>query len=191
MDALILNGLKKDDHSSHAIYEIVKNELESFGWNVQSVILYNTELEDCIACFNCWIRTPGVCVFDDSERKILKMFVESELVIYLTPIVFGGYSSELKKAVDRLIPLISPLFMKYKGETHHKARYDAYPSLVGIGVLPQYDAEKEKVFKTLVMRNALNLHSPAHAAGVVLISQETKEIREKIRKILLKAEVGN
>ncbi|MHA2001037.1 MAG: hypothetical protein ACTSVU_02975 [Promethearchaeota archaeon] len=54
-------------------------------------------------------------------------------MIYFTPITFGGYSSTLKKALDRQICILSPYFRKVNGEIHHKKRYNKYPSLIGIG----------------------------------------------------------
>jgi len=46
----------------------------------------------------------------------------SELVVLLTPITFEGYCSELKKAVDRVIPLILPYFLFVRHEVHHIRR---------------------------------------------------------------------
>ena len=42
----------------------------------------------------------------------------------------GGYSSELKNAVDHLIPNILPFFANVDGETHHKPRYKRYAKLL-------------------------------------------------------------
>jgi multimeric flavodoxin WrbA len=191
METLILNGLKKEDTASHMVYEVLKNELKALGCNVHSVTLYDTEVADCLGCFDCWTRTPGICIRDDLGRDIARMTVQSDILILLTPVVFGGYSSELKKALDRLIPIISPFFRKYKGETHHKARYEKNPCLIGVGVLPQYDEEKEKIFKTLVKRNSLNFFSPVYSAGIIISSEGTERIREEFRKMLSEAGMGN
>jgi len=50
-----------------------------------------------MGCFGCWNKTPGTCVMKDDSAKIAKAVVNSDLLIFLTPITFGGYSSELKK----------------------------------------------------------------------------------------------
>jgi multimeric flavodoxin WrbA len=89
--------------------------------------------------------------------------------VYVTPVTFGGFSSELKKAVDRLIPNISPYFARVQGETHHQRRYAHSPSLIGLGILPQPDREAEAIFKTLVEHNALNWRSSRTAAAVVAL----------------------
>jgi multimeric flavodoxin WrbA len=45
--------------------------------------------------------TPGECVIKDAGCDVARDVSHSDLVILLTPMSFGGYSSELKKAVDR------------------------------------------------------------------------------------------
>jgi multimeric flavodoxin WrbA len=158
------------------------------GWKVNSRVLRDLKIGSCYGCFKCWVQTPGICVIDDVERDIAKETIQSDLLIFLTPVTFGGYSSELKKAVDRLIPLVMPFFIKIDGEVHHKSRYERYPSLMGIGVLPNEDKESEQSFKTLVNRNAINFHSPIHTAGVIISNQDKKLIREEIKTLL--SEVG-
>ena len=81
----------------------------------------------CIGCFACWLKTPGICVETDEGRAIAEAVVHSDTVIIVAPVTFGGYSSEIKKAQDRWIPLILPDFGVYHREIHHKPRYDRYP----------------------------------------------------------------
>ena len=78
------------------------------------------------------------------------------MLVWLTPVTFGGYSSELKKALDRLIPILLPYFKAYKGQIHHQMRYDKYPTLLVIGTEPLKE-EYEEIFLALTERNVLNL----------------------------------
>ena len=54
---------------------------------------------------------------------------------------------------------------------HHQARYDRYPSLLGVGVLPASHPAQEQIFDTLVGRNAINLHAPKHSSVVLYRNQ--------------------
>ena len=185
MRAVILNGARKDDNALDSIHDIIVGELTSIGWEVTSYTLREYTIANCVGCFGCWIKTPGICRFNDDARVIAREFIQSDLSILFSPVTFGGYSAELKKAVDRaVICLNSPFFMKINGEVHHKPRYVRYPRLMGIGVLPHADKESEKIFKTLVKRNALNLHVPAHIAGVIVSSQGAGKSREHIQSLL-------
>ncbi|MBW1717059.1 MAG: flavodoxin family protein [Deltaproteobacteria bacterium] len=189
MKAVILNGARKDDNALDSVHKIIVDELTGIGWQVKSFALREIKIAYCLGCFDCWVKTPGVCRFNDDGREIAGQFIQSNLSILFTPVTFGGYSAELKKALDRIICLLLPFFMRINGEVHHKLRYERYPRVMGVGVLPQADEESERIFKTLVNRNALNLHPPAHVGGVVLSSQTAEEIRKEIQTLLTAIEV--
>ena len=190
MKTIVLNGSEGDDKVLDAVSNIIVDELTSVGWEVESLILREIDIQHCVGCFGCWVQTPGVCVIDDDGRDVTRAIIQSDLVIYLTPVTFGGYSSQLKKALDRSIGLILPFFKKIDGEVHHQPRYERYPRMMGVGVLPQADEESERIFTTLVSRNAINLHAPSHAAGVIFHGQKTGDIRAKIQTLLTTVEVN-
>ncbi len=181
MRALILDGTAKDEDE---ITEIVTGELKNLGYDVTGLILREKEIAPCLGCFGCWIKTPGICVVDDDGREVVRMAVQSDVMIFLSPVTFGGYSSNLKKALDRIIPIASPFFMKIGGEIHHRPRYARYPSIIGVGALPQPDEESGRIFKTLVKRNAINLHAPSHSAGVIVKTDPPDKIKDDIKKLL-------
>ena len=167
--ALILDGGLEDGVLTCGVREIVANTLQRDGWCVDYLVLREIEIAPCLGCFGCWIKTPGVCVIDDAGRDVARQMANSDLIIYLTPLTFGGYSSELKKALDRSIPNLLPLFRLVKGEVHHVKRYPRNPRLIGIGVFAggRADPDEEELFAMLVHRNAINFHAPADATCVI------------------------
>jgi hypothetical protein len=182
--AVILDGARNNDNALDSVHDIIVDELTNIGWEVESYALREHKIGHCVGCFGCWVKTPGSCRFNDAGRAIARQFKQSDLSVLFTPVTFGGYSAELKKALDRaLIGLVCPFFMKINGELHHKPRYNRYPRLMGVGVLPHADKEKEKIFKTLVKRNALNLHIPAHIAGVIVSDQGAGKSRKQIQSL--------
>ncbi len=189
MRATILDGSRKDDTTLNGVRQILAEELLAVGWEVQPFILHQIKIAYCLGCFECWTRTPGVCRIDDPARNITAAIIRSDLVVYLTPVTFGGYSSELKKALDRSIGLVSPFFASIDGEIHHQRRYARYPRLLGIGGLLHADAESERLFSGLVARNALNVHAPAYAAGTLIVTAGPDAIRATIRPLLRAVEV--
>ena len=195
MKAVILNGSEKGDAAIDGVHEIIVDELEGQGWEVEPLILHEMEIRHCVGCFGCWVQTPGVCVINDAGRDVARAVIQSDLVIYLTPVTFGGYSSQLKKALDRSICLLTPFFTKVDGEIHHVPRYERYPRIMGVGVLSQADEESgrtkdvRRIFTTLVGRNAINAHTPAHVGGVILSSLGEGEIRKEIQTLLKAVEV--
>jgi hypothetical protein len=184
MKAVILDGSEKYDRALAHLRELVVGELLRREWKVEHIALCDLKIQHCLGCFGCWVQSPGECVVGDDAQNVATAVVGSDLLVYLTPVAFGGYSSQLKKAVDRLICLVSPFFTRIEGETHHRPRYQRYPRLVGLGLLPEADRDSEQIFAALVSRNAINMHAPASASGVVWGNQGRKEVKETIEAVL-------
>ena len=162
MKSLLLNGTKDPDSEIDVLYQSLVDELNQRGWDINSLILREFNIAPCQGCFDCWVKTPGVCRIDDFSRELTGEMVHSDLIIHFTPITFGGYSSELKKAVDRFIPVLLPFFQKIDGEIHHKFRYKTRPSIIVIGYLEEPNPEYERTFRSLINRNSFNMGAPIH-----------------------------
>ncbi len=165
--ALILDGQIDDDETAETSLAIATAWLEARQWEITTLRLCDLEIAPCVGCFGCWVKTPGECVIDDAGRDVARRIVQSDLVVYLTPIQFGGYSYELKKAIDRSIPIILPYFRKVQGEVHHKKRYDRYPSIAAIGWGHDPATDEGELFEILVHRNGINLFAPKTAVGLL------------------------
>jgi multimeric flavodoxin WrbA len=181
MRTLVLNGFRKGDSRWQEVAAILSEELINRGWPFEEIRLCEMDIADCAGCFSCWTRTPGICFVDDAGREIARRFAGCDLVVLFSPVTFGGYSSELKKALDRLIPLISPFFKSIQGEVHHRRRYDRYPALIGIGMTEDDGEEKNQIFRKLLRRNVINLHNPKNAVGIIVEREDPVRIREKVR----------
>ena len=188
MKALILDGSEPGDETILKIADETISLLSNGGWGCERLVLHDMDISGCRGCFGCWIDTPGTCVIDDASREVTRKMISSDLLIFLTPVTFGGYSYHLKKAVDRFIPLISPFFENIDGEIRHAKRYLLYPSLAGIGVLDSPDESSERIFRRLVVRNALNMHSPSSASKVIFRTDLIDFIHSKLKKLF--EEVG-
>ena len=190
MKATILNGARAGGTTLAAIEQSFVDELAGRGWTYETFNLREMEIKPCLGCFGCWVQTPGECIIKDGARDVSRAIIQSDVVVYLTPVTFGGYSSELKKVLDRSICLILPFFTQIDGEIHHKPRYESYPRLVAVGALPAPDDESARIFSKLVGRNAINMHAPAHAAAVIVEGEGADAIRMRVLELLDEVEVG-
>ena len=190
MKVLLLNGTFKQDSDIDKIYSLIVDKLKSKGFEVDSVLLRDVTIAACQGCFDCWVKSPGECRTADDGREIAKKMVQSNLIIHFTPITFGGYSSQLKKIIDRFIPTILPFFTKRERETHHLYRYQNRASIIAIGFLITPDEEEEQTFKELVYRNSLNMGAPIHEAIIFSKEQNESEFLDKFDTILQKVEIN-
>ncbi len=184
MRALILNGAHRMDEGLTPVAQSLNMALAARGWEVKHLLLRDLTIAYCQGCFECWVKTPGLCKTKDAARDVTRALIQSDLLVLLSPVTFGGYSSELKKALDRSIGVVSPFFTRIQGEVHHVRRYARYPALLVVGVMAEPDAEEERLFTALAGRNAINFHAPAHAAGVVYRGQPPEQMWSTIGRLV-------
>ncbi len=185
MRVLILDGL--DRHTTSPLQAPLLEALA--GTQLDHVRLAETAIAWCRGCFQCWLITPGECVIGDAGNEVARKLVNSDLAILLSPVTFGSYSPDLKKALDRLIPNLSGLFTRHQGETHHLRRYPYYPALAVLGLQQVEDHEAAAVFKDLAGRNRLNFYPRAFAAGVFCEAWSAGRLRAELGRVLLQVGV--
>jgi multimeric flavodoxin WrbA len=174
---MLLDGSSQGDLTSERIVVALSAQLEVRGWDVEPVLLRERKIGNCAGDFYCWIRSPGMCNVNDDNRVIAEGIVASDLVVYLTPVTFGGYSSDLKRMLDHQIQNVSPFFTTIEGEIHHKARYASNPDLLAVGWMDGPDERAAAVFRHLVQRNALNLHARTSVAAVVTADLTDRDLQ--------------
>jgi multimeric flavodoxin WrbA len=181
MRALVLNGALQGDETLGPVEEALLSLLRDAGAEVRRYAMRDVPLAYCQGCFECWTRSPGLCkTKGDAGRELAAAIIDSDLAALLTPITFGGYSSEIKKVLDRSICLIQPFFRRVNGEVHHKPRYRRFPAVAAVGMLREPDEESERVFRTLIERSSINMNSPAHAACVLTAGTSAPALRERL-----------
>lgn len=167
MKIVILDGSSANDALAGRIRAEVLRQLAAQNHAVETFTLRERKIGNCAGDFFCWVRTPGTCMVDDDNRLIAAAIVHADLLVYLTPITFGGYSATLKQAVDHQIQNIAPFFAALNGETHHAKRYDRSPDFLVIGWQPAPNPAAEGIFRHLVWRNSLNFYAPAAHGEIV------------------------
>lgn len=121
--------------------------------------LNSMTIRQCVGCWACWWKTPGLCAIKDDMDSIYKALMQSDFFIFASPLMAGFTSSLLKKMTERLIVLLHPYIIIVQGECHHKKRYDHYPNF---GLLlekePDTDPQDIQIVTDIYNRFALNFH---------------------------------
>lgn len=157
MKAYILSDDEYATDKLEKLDVLVKRFLEQKGFAVAEKRLLPMELDYCMGCFGCWIKTPGECVIKDSMADINRDTMQSDVAVYLVPVVFGQYSANIKNALDRWIPNILPFFeVRRNGDTIHPARYEKNPLFIMIGYGDGLTPEDKDLFTKITTRHREN-----------------------------------
>jgi multimeric flavodoxin WrbA len=162
MKVTILNGNADAANSFFDGYlRRLSDELGADGHDVNVFQLRAMDLKHCTGCFGCWVKTPGKCVVADDTPEMLRAAINSDFVLWASPVIMGFYSALLKQVTDKYIPLLHPYTVFVEGETHHAARYDKYPR-IGLLLEKGDDADDEDIgiISDIHRRTALNFKSP-------------------------------
>lgn len=182
MHVTILDGMEQSTLSN-----LVCSVFEERGDTVAYFRLADARILPCRSCGACNFKSPGKCVCNDDMHQILAAWVQSERIVFLTPVRFGGYSAQLKKAVDKSALTILPLYGAKKGRMYHLPRYGC-KSLLVIGELSGNVPDQEEKFRKLAAANAWNLQYDHHTL-VVHPSDEVIAVKPAIEAILAEGEV--
>jgi len=133
--------------------------LESTDVSVTMVNLAALDIKQCIGCWECWVKTPGLCVIKDSMPGVHRAVLNSDLVIIAAPMLMGFPCALTKRTMDRMIPLLHPYITLIQGECHHPKRYDKYPDW-GVLLEPESDTDDEDlaIVRRLYERYTINFH---------------------------------
>lgn len=184
MKITILDGSAADDALGQRIHAELLRQLNAQNHAVETFTMRERKIGNCAGDFFCWVRRPGICNTDDDNRAIAAAIIRADLLIYLSPITFGGYSAALKKAVDHQIQNIAPFFATLNGETHHARRYERYPDFLAIGWQPAPNLVAGNIFRHLVWRNSLNFYAQAWHCEIVTGDQQEAMLAAQIESAL-------
>jgi len=183
MKITVLNG--NPDASNDVFDSYLKNLsdlLESAGHIVTVFQLREMDIRYCVGCFNCWVKTPGECIATDASRDICHEYINSDFLVFASPIIMGFTSALLKKAHDKLLPLLLPYFEMVQNEFHHSSRYEKYP-LMGLLLEKGEDNDEEdiKIISDIYRRNAINLKTSF--CFTKLTDDSIEEVANEINRI--------
>jgi len=123
-----------------------------------TIVTDNKEINRCIGCFGCWVKTPARCVLQDAYSDMPEKLRQADELVIISECVYGMYSPFVKNVLDRSIGYLHPFFAKVNGEMHHRQRYQ---KTLGFSVYyyGETTEEERKVAKKIAQANAVNLYA--------------------------------
>jgi multimeric flavodoxin WrbA len=163
---LILHDLSEQDASEY---------LPQAGINT---ILFPAmpSVRNCIGCFACWVKTPGVCTIDDRVRQLVEIYPYQDVLIIVSRCVYGGLSPDVKAVIERNMGVaLLPFFRVVDGEMHHPPRHKPLKELRVHFYGADISELNKKTANALVAANSLNFNAKQYTAAFHPTLPQVKE----------------
>lgn len=184
MKAYILSDKDYETAAYARLMSQLNDYLTSKHFEVEERKLSRGDLAFCMGCFGCWVKKPGECVISDDIASINRAIMNSDVTIYLSPVVFGQFSANMKYAIDRCLPNMLPFFeVRKDGSTMHPRRYECYPRQIMIGYGEHLSAEDAQLFIDITQKHRSHM--------TTLIDDGTEDqIKNALESVTLRPVVG-
>jgi multimeric flavodoxin WrbA len=136
MKVLAIQSSPRSDGQSitHLMLSHLVRGMREAGADVEMVELRNKTVKNCIGCYTCWTKTPGVCIHkDDMSTELYPKWLQSDLVVYATPLYNYTANAAMKAFIERTLPALQPFFVQREGKTAHPIRRNP-PKVVFLSV---------------------------------------------------------
>jgi len=106
MKIVAILGSPRKGGNTEILLDVALEEAKKNGFNTSKISLRNKKIAPCNACLKC-IQT-GKCVIKDDMQEVYKNLLESEGIIWATPVYFWSMTSQTKAVIDRTYALTFP-----------------------------------------------------------------------------------
>lgn len=163
-------------------------EIKKFLGDQTKIFSIEEEITPCIGCWNCWLKTPGECVFNDVMTEVYADYVNSSRVVILFDSSKGFVNYQMKAFFDRTIPHYHPYIEIVDGECHHLARYDEYPELYFYYDTKDLTEREDQLIEDYLYRTTYHFQSLAFRIQwkytlEVMALEDRKAKRNRVKRI--------
>lgn len=135
------------DEGQNKIGYDIYQALAAQGAQADYVALEDVLVKPCVNCGGCTNKTYGRCVVRDDGDWIYPKIVKSEVLVLVTPIVFGSYSFKLKRVLDKFGLFMDRHYFLVSGELTKGGMPDRTFKCFAVGITE--DAAEADAFKRL------------------------------------------
>jgi multimeric flavodoxin WrbA len=166
------------DKTTNDLAEGLCKKIMNTRRDIRHFNLENMRIEPCYACRGCEEKTYGRCIVRDDADLILPCLARSEIIVVFTHIVFGGYSFQIKRAMDKFVLLVDRHYSYHDGELRK-----GKPSGIkyyAVGVHDGVYTEEIQVFKQLIRETN---KIATWAGGPIVLPYDTNDYDSLIEEV--------
>ena len=154
---VLIDSGRKFINQRNEILKAINLSVE-FNSNIEVFDISSVNFKECVGCFNCWVKNPGLCNSEENN-ELNKKIVNSDNLVIVSEMTYGGFSASAKRVMDKIIPNVLPYMTVIHSELHHVKRYKKYPNLLTIGYAGEIMPKYTDLFTSTSIAIGRNIHS--------------------------------
>ena len=108
MQITTLLGSARKKGNTATVLGWVEEELTTLGHSVERIYLNSKTIGGCLGCGKCKETANEIaCVQKDDAIDIFERTIASDAVLFASPVYFWGFTSQLKRLIDRSYALVT------------------------------------------------------------------------------------
>lgn len=106
MKVLAINGSPHMDEGNTAmILTPFLEGMKEAGGDAELFYTSKLKIGACNGDMSCWFKNPGICGQKDDMQMLLPKIKEADIIVWASPVYYGGITGPLKNLMDRQLPL--------------------------------------------------------------------------------------
>ncbi len=107
MKITILNGSPRKENTA-ALVEAFKEGAEAAGHVVDILHVGRMKIAGCLGCEYCHGKGEGKCIQKDDMEKVMPAYLNSDMVVFASPIYYFDMTAQLAAAIQRVYCIGKP-----------------------------------------------------------------------------------
>jgi hypothetical protein len=143
--------------------------MEDAGATTELMHVAKLTIEPCTGCYQCWVRTPGVCVHRDDMEQVIETYNAADVVVFGTPVYHCSMTGIMKTLLDRLLPRYEPWLVPHPdlpGMTGHPERGPGPDQMILVSTCGFPECETFDALR-VTFRQIARLHGMRYAGEIL------------------------
>ena len=159
MKITILNGSPRKENTA-AMAEAFATGAREAGHEVDILQVGKMKINGCLACEYCHTKGEGKCVQKDDMEKVIPAYLDSDMIVFASPVYYFDMSAQLSAAIQRVYCIGKPTKAKqaalllssgsdgvYDAAIAQFRAYMAYAGIIDAGVITSHGEENKSEAK--------------------------------------------
>ena len=108
MKILVLNGSPHTDGATSFMVKAFAEGALAAGHEVECLHVGRMKIAGCLGCEYCHTKGEGKCIQKDDMEKLIPAYLDSDMIVYATPVYYFGMTAQLAAAIQRVYCIGKP-----------------------------------------------------------------------------------